>query len=112
MSDQLSEGVEGELGAATPVNHLDLGDRVSGVIRAAEELAAQIRADAVEDAGMIKKEAEEAAVKAIRQAAKERDELRAASEANAETMRIESENYASGLRSDAEAEVARATCRR
>ena len=109
MTDQLEEGVE----TATPeseearLSHVDLGHRVSGVIKAAEEVAAQIRADALEDAAMIKQQAEEAAVKAIRQAAKERDELRATSEANAETMRIESENYATGLRCEAEAEAAR-----
>jgi len=109
MTDQLEESVETATSdAESRVNHVDLGHRVSGVIKAAEDVAEQIRADALEDAALIKQRAEEAAVKAIRQAAKERDELRATSEAAAETMRIESENYATGLRCDAEAEVATA----
>ena len=109
MTDQLEEGVETPAPESEEarLSHVDLGQRVAGVIKAAEEVAAQIRADALEDAAMIKQQAEEAAVKAIRQAAKERDELRATSEANAETVRIESENYATGLRCEAEAEAAR-----
>jgi hypothetical protein len=109
MTDQLDAGVEASRLDSEEVrrSHVDLGDRVAGVIKAAEEVAAQIRADALEEAAMIKQQAEEAAVKAIREAARERDELRATSEANAETMRIESENYATGLRCEAEAEAAR-----
>jgi hypothetical protein len=109
MTDQLDEGVVTPApGSEDPrVNHAEVGDRVSGVIKAAEEAAEQIRADAHAEAATIKHEAEEAAVKAIREAAKERDELRAASEAAAETMRIENDNYATGLKCEAEAEAAR-----
>jgi hypothetical protein len=108
MTDQLAEGVE----TPTPdskeasQSHAAVADRVAAVITAAEEVAAQVRADALEEAAAIKQQAEEAAVNAIRRAAKERDEMRATSEADAETMRIESEKYASGRRSEAEAEAA------
>jgi hypothetical protein len=109
MTDQLEEGVE----TAAPESderrqsHADLGDRVAGVIKAAEEVAAQIRADAHEEASMIKRQAEDAAVRAIRDAAKERDELQATSEAYATQIRVTGESYATERRREAEADAAK-----
>jgi hypothetical protein len=109
MTDQLDEGVETPAPHSEEArqSHADLGDRVTGVIKAAEELAVQIRADALEEASMIKRQAEEAAVTGLREAAKERDELRAASEAYAAEVRVTGENYATERRREAEAEAAK-----
>ena len=109
MTDQLDEGVKTPAPHSEEArqSHADLGDRVAGVIKAAEEVGAQIRADALEEASVIKRQAEEAAVTAIREAAKERDELRATSEAYAADVRLTGENYATDRRREAEAEAAK-----
>lgn len=113
MSDQLDQRVESAPEApALEVeeareSHADLGDRVSGVIKAAEELAEQIRADAREEAADIKRQAEEAATAHMRQVGQEGDELAAKAEAYASDIRRTGENYASEQRREAEAEAAR-----
>lgn len=84
-----------------------VSDRVSGVIRAAEELAEQIRADAREEAVQIKSRADEAHAAATKRHAEELDRLRAAAEAEAGEVRRTAEIYATDHRRSAEAGTAK-----
>jgi hypothetical protein len=108
VTDQLDERVEaGVAGEAkdSRQSHTDVGDRVAGVIRAAEELAEQIRSDVHQEAAQIKREAEDARGAAMRELASEQDELRAAAEAHAAEIRRTGETYATEHRREAEAEA-------
>jgi flagellar biosynthesis GTPase FlhF len=86
-------------------SHTDVGDRVAGVIRAAEELAEHIRSDAHDEAAQIKRQAEESHAAAMRELAKEQEELRAAAKADAAEIQRTGENYATERRREAEAEA-------
>jgi hypothetical protein len=110
VSDQLEERVSvgPEELEGTRQSHVDVGGRVAEVIRAAEELAEQIAADARAEAARIKREAEESHAAAMRELAIERDELRAAAQSAAEgeaaEIRRTGEIYAKQQRRQAEAE--------
>jgi hypothetical protein len=84
-----------------------VGDRVSEVIRAAEELAEQIRTDAHQEAAQIGRRAEEAHAAALKELADERATLRTAAEADAAEIRRTGELYATDHRRSAEAETAK-----
>jgi F0F1-type ATP synthase membrane subunit b/b' len=88
-------------------SHSDLGDRVTGVLEAAEEVAEQIRADARGDAAGIRREAEEAGAAHLREVSGQLDRLRNEAQQYAEDVKQTGESYATQQRREAEAEAAR-----
>jgi len=108
MSDKMDERASAEEEQAQAGRPSQaVGDRVSEVIRAAEELAEQIRADAHHEATQIKTTAQQAHAKATQQLGEELSAMKAAAEAEAAEIKRTSELYASDHRRSAEAATAK-----
>ena len=87
--------------------YTDIGERVAGVLRAAEEAAEQIKADARDEASDLRREAEDEAEARSREAADESEHLRTAAERYATDTRGAVDSYATQHRREAEEEAAR-----
>jgi vacuolar-type H+-ATPase subunit I/STV1 len=110
MTDQFDEpggdSPEPQVDTAT-MTHADLGARISGVIKAAEELAEQIRSDAHDEAARIRRDGETAAVATIQKAEQDGALVRSNADEYAADVRATGESYASEHRRAAESEVAK-----
>jgi hypothetical protein len=86
--------------AAKP--YADIGERVAGVLAAAEQAAAQIKSDAEEQAAALRRRAEEEASARVEQAKQDAEKTRAEAERDVRETREAVDSYASQRRREAE----------
>jgi hypothetical protein len=84
-----------------------LGDRMAGILQAAEEAAEQIKAEARTEAVSIRRRAEEAAAARAGQAKQAAERLRSQANQDAAEIRRTGESGASGQRREADEQAAR-----
>jgi hypothetical protein len=88
-------------------DYTQFGDRVASVLRAAEEAAEQIRADARAAAQQMTHQADQEAKARLEESRREADRLRAEAHAESRSTREAAEEYAASHRGEAEEQAAR-----
>jgi hypothetical protein len=92
---------------SAPPDVTQVGDRVAAVLRAAEEAAEQIRADAQAAAEQMRRQAEQEAEARLEESRKEAERVRTAADAESESTREAIQLYATNHRREAEEKAAR-----
>jgi hypothetical protein len=95
-----SEHASGDTGGAK--SYADIGERVAGVLAAAEQAAQEITSHAEQGAAGIRRQAEEAASSRLEQARQEADKTRSEAERDVRDTREAVDSYASQRRREAE----------
>jgi hypothetical protein len=88
--------------AAATTSYADIGERVAGVLAAAEQAAAQITSDAEQQAAGVRRQAEQTAASRVDQARQEADKVRADAERDVRDTREAVDSYAAQRRREAE----------